>query len=505
MKINIKLSIISILYISICANAQSNVQERALKVGDKAPPINVFKWIKGVPVVEFKKGQVYIVEFGATWCHPCAEAIPHLTEIAKKYGDKLNVIGVFVMELQKDSKDISYISNVEKYVRKQGDGMIYNIAVDGPKRDMDNAWTKKTGISGIPQTFIIDKKGIIAWIGNPNSEIFIKVIGLLISDSYRLADEVAEGQVRKKPTVDPIKPLFIDGNGGDGKNYIYRSIITKYNGELNDGVLSGTGPYVHTGTWEKINSDRQPYSGMVQQIGAPLGMLYYIAYADTIGNMVATRHVDGTENYPDTIKYPSLRNSYGKYWYRPILEIKDTATNFSFSYKSFENRYNYSLIIPNEKANAKLLQEAMQRDLKTYFGYEVTVEDRLMPYWKLSVSGNAKYLLRCKMPSGKFGATQVNDTLYRYNNAIMKDILIRLIISFSFGHSSFGVRPIIEAPFIDETGITDEIDYDISDREFQEIKKGNWDVALEFLHRLGLELLRGERLTKVVVISDPPK
>ena len=57
-------------------------------VGDPAPRLQVDRFVKGAPVKDFKQGQVYVVEFWATWCRPCKESIPHITELQKKYGSK---------------------------------------------------------------------------------------------------------------------------------------------------------------------------------------------------------------------------------------------------------------------------------------------------------------------------------------------------------------------------------------------------------------------------------
>jgi len=67
-----------------------------LKVGSDAPPVAVVKWFKGTPVDTLEKGKVYVVEFWATWCGPCKMSIPHLTEMAHKYGDKVTFVGVSV-------------------------------------------------------------------------------------------------------------------------------------------------------------------------------------------------------------------------------------------------------------------------------------------------------------------------------------------------------------------------------------------------------------------------
>ena len=64
------------------------------------------------------------------------------------------------------------------------------------------------------------------------------------------------------------------------------------------------------------------------------------------------------------------------------------------------------------------------------------------------------------------------------------------------------IEPITEAPFIDDSELTNEIDYTLSERECLGFKNHNWDMALEFLHRLGLNLIRDQRETRVVVITD---
>ena len=61
--------------------------EITLKVGDPAPALKVDKWVKGDEVSSFQPGHVYVVEFWATWCPPCKEAIPHLTELQHKFKD----------------------------------------------------------------------------------------------------------------------------------------------------------------------------------------------------------------------------------------------------------------------------------------------------------------------------------------------------------------------------------------------------------------------------------
>ena len=70
---------------------------QALDVGDPVPELAISKVIKGDDVKGTYKdrGQITVVEFWATWCGPCRQSIPHLTELQKKYADKnVRIIGI---------------------------------------------------------------------------------------------------------------------------------------------------------------------------------------------------------------------------------------------------------------------------------------------------------------------------------------------------------------------------------------------------------------------------
>jgi thiol-disulfide isomerase/thioredoxin len=147
---------------------RSLAQQKApvtLKVGDPAPPLVADKWVKGKPVQKLEKGKVYVLEFWATWCGPCIAAIPHVTELQKKYADQgLTVIGMNIWE--------NDVAAVEPFVKKMGDKMDYAVATDvvpqGERRGkMAQTWMAAAGRNGIPCSFIVDRDGKIAWIGHP--------------------------------------------------------------------------------------------------------------------------------------------------------------------------------------------------------------------------------------------------------------------------------------------------------------------------------------------------
>lgn len=150
-----------------CLLIASSVSQAAdLNVGDDAPKFAVNKFVKGEPVKELQPGQIYVIEFWATWCGPCIDNIPKITAMQKKYGNKVVFVGVSVFERDQ--------TKVVPFVKQMGAKMNYRVAMDkvadkeaSSKGHMATNWLKAAGQNGIPCAFIVNKEGKIAWIGHP--------------------------------------------------------------------------------------------------------------------------------------------------------------------------------------------------------------------------------------------------------------------------------------------------------------------------------------------------
>lgn len=162
------LSLASITCLAGVAFAQN--AQITLKMGDPAPPIKVSKWLKGEKVDQFKKGQIYVVEFWATWCAPCRKGMPHLSELAEKYKGKVTILGIDILEMSKaNGKSFDYMPNVERFVASMGKAMDYTVGADGPDAFMTKNWMNAAGQRGIPCAFIVDGDGKVVWYGFPPS------------------------------------------------------------------------------------------------------------------------------------------------------------------------------------------------------------------------------------------------------------------------------------------------------------------------------------------------
>lgn len=171
----------------------STLAAPTLKVGDPAPKLQTGKWVQGEPVKEFQPGKAYLVEFWATWCPPCRASIPHLNELHKKFMDKgLVVIGQNCWE-----RDDALVA---PFVKKMGDKMTYRVALDDKTSKsrgwMAANWMDAAGKTGIPGAFLVDTRGVIAWIGHPmalKEEVIEQVLAGKLD-----AHKAAEGS-RKAP------------------------------------------------------------------------------------------------------------------------------------------------------------------------------------------------------------------------------------------------------------------------------------------------------------------
>lgn len=118
---------------------------RPPRIGNPAPDFTVKDSDRSVTLSQFK-GQVVVLNFWATWCPPCIEETPSLVQMQSQMKDK----GVTVLAVSIDADDSQY----HKFLKQYGVNMV-------TVRDEDRKAPTLYGTFGWPETFIIDRSGVV--------------------------------------------------------------------------------------------------------------------------------------------------------------------------------------------------------------------------------------------------------------------------------------------------------------------------------------------------------
>ena len=140
----------------------------AMETGTAAPGFTL-KSLSGdnVTLSSFKGKNVVLLDFWATWCPPCREAMPHLQKLHEEYGKK----GLTIMSINLQEKE----STVKKFIKSNG--FTFNILLD-QTGEVANAY----GVRGIPTMVLIDKNG----------KISMKKVGYSESGESELAQKIRQ-------------------------------------------------------------------------------------------------------------------------------------------------------------------------------------------------------------------------------------------------------------------------------------------------------------------------
>lgn len=121
---------------------------RPPSLGASAPAFAAMA-LDGTPVsLASLKGQVVLLNVWATWCQPCKEEIPQLEALHQQYAPQgLTTVGVSV-----DASGMG--SDVADFIQEHG--MHYTVWLDP-----DHSFSLKFLTVGVPETFVIDREGVI--------------------------------------------------------------------------------------------------------------------------------------------------------------------------------------------------------------------------------------------------------------------------------------------------------------------------------------------------------
>jgi cytochrome c biogenesis protein CcmG/thiol:disulfide interchange protein DsbE len=138
-----RLSILITAALLVLAGCYSGT--RPPRVGEAAPDFAIKDTDRAVALHDLK-GQVVVLNFWATWCGPCIEEMPSLVAMQRQLNDK----GVKVLAVSIDVDQKAY----EKFLKDHGVDLL-------TVRDPDQKASTMYGSFKWPETYIIDRKGVV--------------------------------------------------------------------------------------------------------------------------------------------------------------------------------------------------------------------------------------------------------------------------------------------------------------------------------------------------------
>jgi cytochrome c biogenesis protein CcmG/thiol:disulfide interchange protein DsbE len=90
------------------------------------------------------KGKAVVINFWASWCHPCKQEVPRLEAASRQWAGK----GVVFIGI--DAQD--FVGDAKRFADKAG--ITYTIVHDAPGKSVDDY-----GVTGFPETFFVGRNG----------------------------------------------------------------------------------------------------------------------------------------------------------------------------------------------------------------------------------------------------------------------------------------------------------------------------------------------------------
>jgi thiol-disulfide isomerase/thioredoxin len=221
----LKLCFLALLCLFFRASAQElkiktyaeNITKGGISIGGKVPDIHLSGIrnlkLNGKPVTELNlsafSGKLLILDFWATWCAPCRTMVPVMDSLQRVFGDQVVFLPV---TYQKEAVVAPVLAAMQKYKP-------FNL----PEVTGDVTLHKLFPHRTLPHYVWINGDGTVVAITEYTEVNAANIMAMLNGG----APSLTEKKDLKVPFSDD-KPLFINGNGGDGSAVLYHRVFSGY-------------------------------------------------------------------------------------------------------------------------------------------------------------------------------------------------------------------------------------------------------------------------------------
>jgi len=141
------LTVVAALCLAVAGRVTA--EDKGLKAGDKAPEFKLTDLAGKEVALKDLKGKVVFLDFWATWCRPCREALPHTEELAKREEAKKGDLQVLAINCAETKQTVA------KFLKEKG--YTFRCAIG------DGAVLKAYKVEGIPLFVVVGRDGVITW------------------------------------------------------------------------------------------------------------------------------------------------------------------------------------------------------------------------------------------------------------------------------------------------------------------------------------------------------
>ena len=442
MKHHTRFTLAALAFVTFTTFSQLADRDTALpEIGKPMPDFTLdvhYFKTKSVSMKDFK-GKWLFLDFWFEVCGACIQSFPSVNTHYKEFKDDLTWLMVGL--------------NSHRY---KGTQALYEKLRVKKNLEMpvayDSVLVNKWNVHSYPHIIIVDPAGIVHSITSGRDLTTEKIRQLIKGDSVKFYP---------KDVVESPKSVLKSGiNNYKPERILYHSVLTQWDGERQS-IGFDLNRYVN----EKIYLLRTYDFSMI-----PLFGLYNQAYFG---------------RWRWYVGQPSM---YGNIYPEPILELKDSSLfQYDYNIEVGKGLYNYSLKVPQNEISRETIMRYMQQDLKRYFKYEAIVEEREMPVWLLTATADAKEKLKSKGSESFVTPGNVAAGFTMVNHPA-EDLL---------HYVKFYIEELdLKTQFIDKTGLTGNIDITL------DADMTNMDDVRKALQNEGLDLIRGKKKMKVLIIRD---
>ena len=182
-----------------------------LSVGKKMMPIKLAQKVypekegeEESVTITHNPGEVILLDFWATWCGPCQNPMKHNNEMLEKnkekWGKNVRIIGL----------GLDTVDALQTRIEEKNWKLVEHYSLDESKVPGHSDVSNMYGVEGIPHVLLVDKSGVITYIGHPSGANLENDINNLLNEGEKseVSLPVSETKIKKEYKKIADKPLF---------------------------------------------------------------------------------------------------------------------------------------------------------------------------------------------------------------------------------------------------------------------------------------------------------